>query len=318
MQPPLSTRLLLARRVLSCAGALGTRRFRLTATAAVIAGVAACAECSDESTNTGSKGRESLVSAHKLEELQRLLQGRSDVDRSGWLRLVDAYGSADQCFMCYLQTSKSPMDAADAADRIVKTLEFRAQHNLDRPDISRAIEEHPARSTWPFVMAERAPDGCPVIFARLANLDVGAAMNRYDEPDIIGFVAMWFEQALRMQADTLRSTGTPCHGTYDVYDCAGVRSWYKVIYDVKAFRGALGRIFAIGNEHYPDQLYRCFVLNAPSIATVVWRLLSAFLSERVLHRVQVSSGVPPELAEVLGGENAVERMLDLIPMPEEG
>jgi hypothetical protein len=198
----------------------------------------------------------------------------------------------------------------------VKTLLFRAQHNLDRPDISETIERHSARSSWPFAMAVRAPDGCPVIFARVAHIDVAHLIGAHDEEAITGFVAMWFEQALRMQAETLRSTGTPCRGTYDVYDCAGVRSWYKVLSDVKEHRGMLKRIFAAGAEHYPDQLYRCFILNAPSVAMLVWRILSSFLSERVLHRVKISGGVPRELADVLGGDEALRRMLELLPLKE--
>ena len=91
----------------------------------------------------------------------------------------------------------------------------------------------------------------------------------------------------------------------------GVRSWYKVIYDVKECRGVLGRVFSVGSEHYPDQLYRCFILNAPSVAMVVWRILSSFLSAHSLNRVQISSGVPPELAEALGGDEAVRRMQQL-------
>jgi hypothetical protein len=145
-------------------------------------------------------------------------------------------------------------------------------------------------------------------------MDVDDLVQTHEEDDITRFVAMWFEQALRMQAETLRRTGKPCRGTYDVYDCAAVRSWFKVIHDVKECRGVLSRIFALGGEHYPEQLHRCFILNAPSVAMVVWRILSSFLNPRVLHRVQISSGVPQELAEVLGGDEAVRRMLELLPL----
>jgi len=300
------------------------RRVRLSGAgaAAAAAGAAAGAGCicrqarAEPAAAAAPPGSEVSRETSAMGELRSILRARADWDRLGWRRLVDVYGSAEQVLLCYLRASAVPWDASGAAERIVKTLSFRAHHNLDRPDLARAIEEHPARSTWPFVMANSAPDGCPVIYARLAHMDVARTVNAYGEHEITRFVAMWFEQALRMQGDTTRATGAPPRGTYDVYDCAGVRSWYKVIYDVKDNRGMLGRVFSVGSEHYPDQLYRCFILNAPSVAMVAWRIISSFLSERVLHRVQISGGVPPELAEALGGDEAVRRMQGLA-MPGE-
>lgn len=277
--------------------------------------VSASAGCFDLQAETEGELSDCADSERRvLGELRDILQSRLDGHQLGWRRLADAYGSAEQCLLCYLRAGEGPCDAPDAASRVMRTLAFRAHHNLDRPDITDAIEGHPARSSWPFVMAGRAPDGCPILFARLSHMDIADLIHAHEEEEITRFAAMWFEQALRAQAEVLRSTGAPCRGTYDVYDCAGVRSWYKVIHDVKDCRGVLSRIFAAGAEHYPAQLDRCFILNAPSVAMVVWRILSSFLSERVLHRVQISSGVPQELAEVLGGDEAVRRMLELLPL----
>ena len=58
------------------------------------------------------------------------------------------------------------------------------------------------------------------------------------------------------------------------------------------------------------------VESALSLLSLWHRCVAPFMSEQAQAKVCISRGVPPELAEALGGEAAVRRMVAL--MSEEG
>jgi len=234
-----------------------------------------------------------------------------------WRQFRHARGGGDACALAYLRTGGNDPEAA--AVRIADTLSFRQANGLvaDDAELWRAVEEHPARDRWPFAYlpGSEVPDGSPVCYARLSQLQVAATLAAFDEEELMHFVALWFEGAQRLLGDSSRRRGDPVRGTYDVYDCADLSAW-SFLSEVRAHRPAIKRIFAIGSEHFPDLLYKCYVLNAPTVAALVWRCVAPFMSEQAQAKVCISRGVPPELAEALGGEAAVRRMVALVS--EEG
>jgi len=119
--------------------------------------------------------------------------------------------------------------------------------------------------------------------------------------DLSGFVALWLEAALRLQGESTRAARAPCPGTYDVYDCQGTSMW-RLLQDVKATRSALGPCLTLGEAHYPNNLCRCFVINAPPLAAAAWAVAKPFLSERTQRKVVLSTGVPAELVATAGSD----------------
>ena len=120
-------------------------------------------------------------------------------------------------------------DPEAAAVRIADTLSFRQANGLvaDDAELWRAVEEHPARDRWPFAYlpGSEVPDGSPVCYARLSQLQVAATLAAFDEEELMHFVALWFEGAQRLLGDSSRRRGDPVRGTYDVYDCADLSAW---------------------------------------------------------------------------------------------
>ena len=58
--------------------------------------------------------------------------------------------------------------------------------------------------------------------------------------------------------------------------------------------------------------------RAPSPSSPSGRCVAPFMSEQAQAKVCISRGVPPELAEALGGEAAVRRMVALVSEEGEG
>lgn len=237
---------------------------------------------------------------------------------AGLDRLVHAYGSAQRCFACYLRAGdkENKYDPCAAAAAISDTLTFRKEMGLDLYSdgifsVNDAFEAHPLRSRLPLAFAGFAPDGCVIQYARVASVKLcDLAMQPQNE--IKTLVSLWLEQALRLQGESTRKRESPCPGTYDVYDMKGVNLW-SLLWDAKESRHTLGPILSMGEKHYPENLCKCFVINAGSLFSGIWTVVKPFLSQRTQDKVKISTNIPKELTDALGGEEHVAQMMSTVP-----
>jgi hypothetical protein len=128
---------------------------------------------------------------------------------------------------------------------------------------------------------------------------------------VVHFFALWCEQTLRLFGESVRA-GAATKGTLHVYDCRGV-SWTTLLSDTRRHWSTVSRVFGIGNDHWPDLSSRYFVIHAPFAVHYAWKLIAPLASEGTRAKVSFCKGVPPELAAALGGEDAVQRMLECSP-----
>lgn len=225
--------------------------------------------------------------------------------------LARGYGGEDRCFLSFLRATPTPLDASAAASNIEGTLAFRQDQGLDSYSDSAAVhaalDSHRLRRFLPLSFPGTAPDGCVIQYLRLASVQL-RELSAAPEPELRGFVSLWLETALQLEGDSSRARGEPCPGSYDVYDCRGASMW-RLFCDVRETRGVLGRVMAMGEAHYPETLYRCFVINASSVVASAWTMCRPFLSVRNQRKVTISTGVPKELVHALGGEAKVAEMV---------
>ena len=126
------------------------------------------------------------------------------------------------------------------------------------------------------------------------------------------FFALWCELCLRLTTASIDNGWSEWGGSYDVYDCADV-NWTRLLLDAKHHRRALTRVFGIGGHNYPGCMYRCYIVNAPYSASLLWRLVRPLMNAEARRKVSLSSGVPPDLVDILGGNAAFCRMLECSP-----
>ena len=162
--------------------------------------------------------------AAAVQELTSLL-GRNP----GWKQLADFHGGRSEgCLAAHLRETaardgRGQVDLAAAHARIRKTLEYRADNALDRPDVLRSIETARCRSFWPFAFAEKALDGSPVEICRLSRLSVPRILTTFPEEEVVHFYGLWCEQTLRLYGESALA-GAPTQGALHVYDCREVRA----------------------------------------------------------------------------------------------
>ena len=136
---------------------------------------------------------------------------------------------------------------------------------------------------------------------------VQASKFEYDR--IREFVILWLERGLELQCESHRKRlntnrhGT-CLGTYDIYDCANLK--LSQIKHIPSLR-LLGKAFALGQEHFPESLHRCYVINAPFMLRTAWAFLKPVLQARTIEKVVFDKGVPDELVDVLGDKSVPTR-----------
>ena len=65
--------------------------------------------------------------------------------------------------------------------------------------------------------------------------------------------------------------------------------------------------------HFPENLHRCFLINVPSWACGIWYTVKPLVNARTQAKVSVSSGVPADLKTVVGGDEALQRVLSSVP-----
>ena len=150
----------------------------LAAAAVAGAALAAASQCDSELDDS----EEATALAALVQSLRRLADWASL--EPAWRQFRHARGGGDACALAYLRTGGNDPEAA--AVRIADTLSFRQANGLvaDDAELWRAVEEHPARDRWPFAYlpGSEVPDGSPVCYARLSQLQVAAAPLQMTRP----------------------------------------------------------------------------------------------------------------------------------------
>lgn len=220
-----------------------------------------------------------------------------------------SFGGEQRCLLSYLRSGATNLVVDKAATRIEETLAFRREHRLDEvTKPAAALAASPITPLFPMAMVATAPDGCPVQFARVGQLKPKEIFKQFPEAEVAHWWVLWWERALELQRESVQRQGW-CKGTYDVYDCSGIG---RAQTDLGSLR-VLARITGLGERHYPENLAACFVIHAPTIVSLAWRVVTPVLSEKTREKVCISSGMPESLREKLGGEAAVQAMLASVP-----
>ena len=206
---------------------------------------------------------------------------------------------------------KGTVDVTSAHDAVLKTLVYRKENNFNRPDVLNAIETAPCRSFWPYAFADNAPDGSPVELCRLSRLSVSNILSNFPEDEVVHFFGLWCEHTMRLYGNSVREDA-PTTGSYHVYDCRDV-SWMTLLSDVRSHWSSVSRVVREGQENWPGISSRYFVIFAPRTVHYLWKIVSPLVNEHTKTKVSFSKGLPPELVQALGGEEAVKCMLECSP-----
>lgn len=214
--------------------------------------------------------------------------------------MLRAYGGHPYAFERFVIASK---DAADAETRFRATHSFRSSLGIDDSSTVAASRDPDLRGAEliksGLVTAELVERISPLWFGSYAGFSIDGSVIHYcrlrcdpselrhccSEEELRCFYVWWMEKQCALQ-NGRHGPGTAAPawaGVIDVVDLAGFKfAWFDV-----ASLQLLGRVLAVGQAHYPENLRCAYLLSVPSFFSAGWSIVSAVLSPKTRAKVGV-------------------------------
>jgi hypothetical protein len=210
--------------------------------------------------------------------------------------MLEAFGGRERCLMRFLRARQ--LKASAAAEAFRGTLSFRSEQcELLGPALAERVRQDGIADWWPGIFGGLTPDGSVVSFCRYRCMDAKELTQRFDDTQLSHFYLAWMERSLELQREAVSSAGQ-CPGAIDIYDMEGV-TWSQMTAGLRLLSG----VTRLAQAHYPENLRKAYVINAPSLFAGAWKLFARALGERTRQKFVISKGAcRQELEVLLGGE----------------
>lgn len=237
----------------------------------------------------------------RVQELHRRLEDVvMDPTASGSIEKLGGYPT---CYWRFLRSCNNDLKAAEA--KLRATLRFRQRLGVDHLLCTEKPKEvfEKLKDAWPEVWIGTTSDGSPVSF-----FDVGKAVRflqlGVQEEELRLFWMVWMERSNQQQREGLGKAS----GNIDHHDMPGT----VVIYDLKELYlsqltsclsglHTLIKVLGLAEKHYPSNLRKAVVLNAPAaFSRMVWPLVHKVLDNETRKDVLVCDALDEDFSSQLG------------------
>jgi len=133
--------------------------------------------------------------------------------------------------------------------------------------------------------------GMPVYYERLGSVDVKNLLKHFSADQLILFHIFSQEELVSRVTETAKrqrhpETGHILFGNIVVEDLAGL-GW---AHSSREAFSLMKKTIEIDEDNYPETLKRLYVINAPRIFSVIWKIVSLWFDPRTLAKIRISSG----------------------------
>ena len=242
------------------------------------------------------------------EEVERLVCAIGDelLGAPHVIEMVAALGGTPRAFERFLIARGS--NVAAAAKMFRETTAFRLKWCYGRA-VATDEDIRLVAPYWPGVYC--TPGGeCsnPLVYFQLGEVNPRKIMAEIEEEQFTRYFVNWMETSLRWQA-ACNERGAPTsrwRGLIEVHDLKGLS--FSQLY-VPGLR-ALARNIKLGQDNYPENLAKLVFINTPFFFYYGYRIVSRAMHPHTRAKVEFhADGGAERLCELLGSEQAVERML---------
>lgn len=211
------------------------------------------------------------------------------------VNLEEESEAADIILLKYIRAEE--LDVDKAAERIVQTLIFRAECQIDELRDS----ELPDYFQGHDVVSGHDVLGRPVMISRFGKMDLPKVFG--DVEAFVRYRAKLMEQAI----DKISfKKGEPEEIT-QIHDYSGV----PLIFQTSQVKGSVSAVTKVFSEHYPETKGKAIFVNFPSAFAKLWKGFSVFIPDRTLKKFQIlgendhaalfENILPEFVPEALGG-----------------
>jgi|EP01046_Picozoa_sp_COSAG06_P006736 hypothetical protein len=197
------------------------------------------------------------------------------------------------------------MDVDKAAAGLKATLEFRAEFRVDSAESElkeSGVMDH-VMPHWCCAYGPTAPDGSPVLYWHAAKLDAGAMFEHVDEAQFTQFFCYWMERGLAAQRESIRRGLEPA-GVIEVYDLSGVSLYALSSSSTRMF----GRVLGLGQLHYPENLTKGYLINAPWFFARGYDMVKPMLNASTVEQLEIFSDDAADALRDLMGPEELKRL----------
>lgn len=241
--------------------------------------------------------------------------------------MVRALGGERHCLERFLVAGAGSVATASTMFRA--TMAFRAAHRLDEP--SYTLDEQTrllVAPLWPGAYCGTTTDGCPLQYFRFGHIDPKKVMRLVSEEQLRAFYLDWMERSLRLQIKanancggeqqsqprTRVATANKWRAMVEVHDMAHLS--FSQLHAPGLLM--LSRVLKLGQEHYPENMCRLYIINAPAIFQMAWSVVSLVLNASTIANVRMRRDDGGEdLRRDLGGAARVAALFASAPCGEE-
>lgn len=218
---------------------------------------------------------------------------------------VASLGGVRRCLLRWLRTTH--LDVPLAERRFLETLKWReevkANGCLENPEMCALADRF--APLWPASYRGSTNDGLSVLFCHAGQLQPYKIMAEFTPDEAIRFAVWWLETSSARQREILAAreaiglSSADCRGQLEIYDLTGL-SFSQM--HIPAIR-LLAQITGLWARHYPENLQRGFIINAPMVFSIAWQIILPTLGEPLNKRISVHrDGAERELLEYLSAE----------------
>ena len=191
-----------------------------------------------------------------------------------------------------------------------------------------AVVRHQIKPLAPFRLVPRPQAGFVLLCANIEFVDIVPLREQGLEPNFEFFVTVMefvtivqrFITAHAVRARGYRAADEPaetvrrCRGDVIVVDVSALALRHI---DARFFYRVAVPILQAWQAHYPETMYRAYVLNAPRIFALVWKMIRPVLTDRVASRIVIATDDRSEELRELLCYSDTEPLPWLTPQAEE-
>jgi len=173
----------------------------------------------------------------------------------------------------------------DALTMIRADVKWRKEFGVDTINETFPKNKHfeTLKNYWPGKFHGKDKRGLPIWCERIALVDVKGLM-KVPREDLILFHVWLMEGAESFLQETSKKLGREVRSTVLIQDLTGLG--LKHLNNYTAIT-TIQELIKIDEAHYPESLYRMYVVNTPAVFTAIYKILKPFLDPVTLSKIQV-------------------------------
>lgn len=272
----------------------------------------------------GSAVRSTQVQRERaISELRRCLtdllgpegEAQGDLPDADAIATVNAFGGEECCFRRFLLATR--MNVSMANVKLRKTIqwrkEVRANEVLKDPSFQAVWDL--MLPLWPERLVAQTSQGNPLTYFDILKGISTCQTKIWTDSNVQMFYVTWMELSLQLQRRGREKCGPQgdCDNmpaTVVVYNMKDLHLGH-VVTAALGLR-SFGKILAIIDEHYPENLHKAYIINAPFVFyKVIWPMVRRALDTRTVANIHISADSSTEhlKAELGLGELEVEALM---------